>query len=680
LHQDAQQPFRPSPLGIPIISVLAAGFSASVFFTILWTEEKSISAQERLKLVKLTESFVAIFSGSRDDQSMLPAEFRRLAIEHFTGSGADELSDQTSTVFRMSARPEYAIARAEPNERLADIIAGFVNEPMSEPYHEQRLENGRVVARTLVASVAESEGCVSCHNALLQQDVYAVGDIMGAYVVERDMTANALTNAKFSAIWFLASFLLFRAIGYRERTQRLQMMHLSSRVKMEELKSEADAKERFLLSHDTLTGLPNRKVFNEHLGKTFNTHECTSMTAMIVDLDDFKIVNDSMGHAAGDALLVKVAQRLTGATQEVDAMVARLGGDEFAVFWASEIEDQKASAVAERILESVVKTVEFESWKFKPKCSIGVAVMKRRELTSPSDLLKSADAALYVAKGKGKNTYQIYDHAIDATVRRRNEIAAVLPDSIRDGDIRVVFQPQVCLHDGVFHGFEALARWRYDGQDIPPDEFIEIAEGAGVIEFLDLYVLEHAMRHSRWLEAQTGMPVPISVNLSVKSCQSPRLVEEIQDMLWSAGFPAEQLTLEVTETSLIEHLSVVQSTLRVLRALGVRTSLDDFGTGYSSLSHFTQMEFDEVKIDREFVRDIAEGNDNHTLMTHLSDMFSALDIDLVIEGIETQTQIELVRGKGHRVGQGYFFSKPLSQEETVQYLTRMAGQQDRFGA
>ncbi|MEM9496456.1 MAG: EAL domain-containing protein [Pseudomonadota bacterium] len=647
-----------------------------VFFTVLWIEESYISKNDRMQLVRLTESFVAVYSENRAETADIPAEFRRKGLQHFSSDTRRGENRRSHTTVRMSGRPGLEIESVENDLRLSNLIASFVDDPSLLPIHEQRLENWSIIARTLVPSVASSAGCVSCHNQILGEDAYRTGDVMGAYVVERDLTGNMLNDLKYAVVWFLVSLFFFCAIAFRERSRNLHVMQLKSRVKLEKIKSEADAKERFLLSHDTLTGLPNRKLFNEHMTKIFNNKDLPGLTVALIDLDDFKMVNDTMGHAAGDALLVEVAQRLQAATRPEQAMVARLGGDEFAIAWHSDPTEHSEASVGARILETVVRPLEFETWLITPHCSIGIATSQTGTFETPSNLLKSADAALYVAKERGKNTYQLFDQAIDASIRRKNDIALTLPKSIRNGDIQFAFQPKVSLQDGHFHGFEALARWTYDGQEISPEEFVKIAEGAGVVKDLDLLVLERAAARARALEDQTGVTVCFSVNLSAKSCQMPHLTEEIQDILWRTQFPPDQLTVEVTETCVIDNLKVVKNTLQKLRKIGIRMSLDDFGTGYSSLAYLTQIDFDEVKVDREFVRDIETSSDKLTLLTHLADMLSALEIDLVIEGIETQEQVDLMPQKGHWVGQGFFFSGPLKEEETVDYLMNLP---DRHG-
>lgn len=648
--------------------IIAALITSVIFLGVLWFEETTINKQERLQLVELTDSFVAAFSQTRVDDAIIPSEFRRIAMDNFTAAGQSGLSKRSGTVIRMPGTPGLELGQSEPDDRLAAIISDYAADPVFMALHEQRIENGRIIARTLVPTVADNETCVTCHNALLNQEIYEVGDIMGAYIIERDMTNNLITDLKFTAVFFFASLLLFHSIGYRERLRNLHVIQLTSRVRIEEMKNAADVSERFLLSHDALTGLPNRKLFNEHLSQIQPSNTLTALNAALIDLDDFKMVNDTMGHAAGDALLIEVAHRLKAATQTVDAMVARLGGDEFAIVWQSDAQSPSVDRIAADILNLVVRPMEFETWVITPKCSIGVASANNDALLSPTELIKSADAALYVAKDKGKNTYQLFDFAIDASVRRKIQIASVLPQSIQDGDIRIVFQPKVALQDGSFEGFEALARWSLDDKAISPIEFVKVAENAGVVKELDLHVLDAATLHAKQLEVASGREVPISVNLSAKTCQTPELIEEIQDILWTNNFAAKCLTVEVTETSVVENLEVVQDLLLALRKIGVRTAIDDFGTGYSSLAYLTKMAFDEVKIDRAFVRDLALGNENHIILTYLGGMLGELEIDMVVEGIETEKQLNLLKRHGNFVGQGYYFSVPLEIEDAEKYL------------
>jgi diguanylate cyclase (GGDEF)-like protein len=650
-----------------IYTTLAASLTAVGYFLISWSEEKSVNERERMQLIEMTNSFVSVFSQYRGEGAPVPATFRRLGIEHFSSSDRNDSAKQNTSV-RMPGRPGHELGTSEQDPRLGTIIEGFVANPTAPPVHEYGFEGNRLIGRTVLPSIANNGSCVSCHNEALQTDAYQIGDVMGAYIVERDLTANLIDDIKYSGLWFLSSFLFLWLLASRERNHNINVLRLEARVHIEKMKSEAEEKEKFLLSHDPLTGLPNRKVFNDYLSDALGSDRKELLNAALLDLDDFKTINDTMGHAAGDALLVEVALRLKKCLQNETGIVARLGGDEFAIVWDSASYTSEPDALAQRILNEMAKSMEFEKWIITPKCSIGIATWANIQSSAPSDLLKSADAALYVAKGRGKNTYQLFDRAIDDSIIRQNKIAARLPQSIREGDLRIVMQPKVLLHDGSFKGFEALSRWRLNGEDISPDEFVAVAENTGAVRDLDLRVLREAASFSTKLEQETGLDIPIAVNLSANTFRSGSLLEDIQDVLWETGLRPDRLTLEITETAAIENWKHVQEVLGKLREIGVRSALDDFGTGYSSLAYLLRMKFDEIKIDREFVRDIEPNNDNHKLLQRIAELAESLDVELIIEGLETEQQVELVQGGPHRIGQGYYFSRPLELDDARAYL------------
>ena len=657
-----------------VFATLAASLTAVGYFLISWSEEKSVNERERLQLIEMTNSFVSVFSQNRGEGAPVPATFRRLGIEHFSSSDQNDRAKKDTTV-RMPGRPGLELGTAEHDPRLATIIEDFVANPTAPPVHEYGFEGSRLIGRTVLPSIANNESCVTCHNNALRVDTYQVGDVMGAYIVERDLTSNLFDDIKYSGLWFLSSFMLLWLLASRERNHNINALRLEARVHIEKMKSESEAKEKFLLSHDSLTGLPNRKVFNDYLSDALCSDRKELLNAALIDLDDFKSVNDTMGHAAGDALLIEVALRLNTCLEKETGIVARLGGDEFAIIWETDSYSSEPDAFAQRILNEMAKPMEFEKWVVTPKCSIGIATWANIQSNTPSDLLKSADAALYVAKGHGKNTYQLFDRAIDDSIVRQNKIAARLPVSIREGDLRIVMQPKVLLHDGSFMGFETLSRWRLNGEDISPDEFVAVAENTGAVRDLDLRVLREAASFSTKLEEETGLDVPVAINLSANTFRSGSLLEDIQDVLWETGLRPDRLTLEVTETAAMANWKHVQDVLGELREMGVRSALDDFGTGYSSLAYLLRMKFDEIKIDREFVRDIEPNNDNHKLLQRIAELAESLDLELIIEGLETAQQVELVQGGAHRIGQGYYFSKPLELDDASAYLHDIVSQQ-----
>ncbi|MCV6546806.1 MAG: EAL domain-containing protein [Cohaesibacter sp.] len=648
-------------------SFLAATLTSVVYFAIAWTEDKAISKRENLQLLELADNFNKTYSSIRSDDMPVPATFRRMGIEHFNArTNKDANNSQTRVLW--PGRPGLEINRTTDDPHLKQIIRDYVANPSAPALYEHRFEDNRLIGRTVVPSVANDKTCVSCHNKELKRAAFKLGDIMGIYVVERDMTELLLADAKYAGGLFFLAFTMTWLFATRERSRNFNIMQLKSRIEIQRMRVEVEEKEKFLLNHDPLTALPNRKLFHDYLNPAATGDNKQTLHAALIDLDDFKSVNDTMGHPAGDALLEEVARRLTLCMDNIDGLAARLGGDEFAIVWHSKELICEPDSLAQRILNEMAKPFEFENRSITPKCSIGLASWTDTQKGDPSELLKLADIALYVAKDHGKNIYQVYNQAIDATIRRQNEIAAHLTRSIREEDLRLVMQPQVSLHDGRFIGFEALSRWTINGYEIRPAEFIAIAESTGTIRELDLQVLRKAVNFSADLEKQTGLAVPISVNLSANSFRSGSLLEDIQTILWAGKLPADRLTLEITETAAIENWQHVQDILGKLRAAGVRASLDDFGTGYSSLAYLLRMKFDQIKIDREFIQDIKDGNENHILLQHISDMVAGLGMELVIEGVETQKQFELIKNSVKGGGQGYYFARPMELDAARTYL------------
>lgn len=649
-----------------LIAGIIALLTSIGYFIIALSEDISISTRERLQLIEMTNSFVSVFSENRGDNSPVPAKFRRLGIDHFSDI-AQAGQGQNETMVRMPGRPGFEIEAKEMDPRLVKIIQRYVNDPSTQPLQEHRFENNRFIGRTVYPSMATSESCATCHNATLGADVYVKGDVMGAFIVERDLTGTLIDDIKYASLIFGSSFLLFGLAAMRERKRGLKVMRLESQVRVEEMKSAAEAKEKFLLSHDPLTGLPNRKLFNDYMQDAFDNGRQQHLAVALIDLDDFKAVNDCAGHAAGDAMLNHVAKRLQSCLRNAEGLAARLGGDEFALVWEIRSANEVAD-MGEAILSAMDDPLKFERLKFAPKCSIGIADWSTIQVSSPTELLKASDDALYAAKHRGKNTYQVYDLAIHQVSMRRNAIASHLPHAIRDGKLRVVMQPKVVLETGRFAGFEALTRWNHNGQELYPDEFIPVAENTGAIRQIDLHMLEEAARFSVDTEGLTGVAVPVSVNLSANSFSGGSLVKCIEDILERTRMRPERLTIEITESVAIENWANVEEVLSKLRRHGIRTALDDFGTGYSSLGYLLRMKFDEIKIDKAFLDDIEHSEGNRVILDHIAAMAEDLGTDLIVEGIETEHQIELISGGKQRLAQGYFFSPPLELDEARNYV------------
>ena len=652
--------------GSTVFVVIAAVAVTLGYFGIATSELFRKETEEREQLVQMARSFTLAYTEIRDHENPIPATFRRMGLERFSES-AIAMKGGTVAQVRLPGLPGRELGTSEPRDDLRDAILSLPADPAAV-MSTHVVEDARLIGRTMIASVATAPGCVTCHNDLLGAELYGMGDVMGAYIVETDLTAATMRNMGYSAGMFATALLCFGLIARRERRRlRTVVDSLESKVAAEQHLRAAEAQASFLASHDSLTGLANRKMFLERLEAT--VAEGGSGVLALVDLDDFKMINDTMGHAAGDALLSAVGERLTLIAEPAGGLAARLGGDEFAVLLPGR-QALRADALGERIVADVAASVQHEGRKLTPACSVGVLSLDGTGGQRPDGLMKAADEALYEAKRQGKNRHRVFDAQLRDLMTRRAELAANLPAAIQDGDITVALQPKLSLRDGSFAGFEALARWRRGSQQIEPEVFIRIAEENGLVHALDLAILRAAAGFAAEAERMTGQPTPISTNLSALSFGSPYLVEEISDILISARLPGDRLTLEITESVLVKDWERVAGILHPLRKLGVRIALDDFGTGYSSLGYLRHFDFEEVKIDRSFIQEIETDTETLFLFQSIVEMASGLGKTVVVEGIETERQRALAAERGAHQGQGFYFARPMTVQAARLYLDR----------
>lgn len=437
---------------------------------------------------------------------------------------------------------------------------------------------------------------------------------------------------------------------------------------------QAEENLHFLATHDALTGLPNRLMFREHLDALL-AHaraDATALHVLFIDLDRFKDVNDSLGHNVGDLLLRAVVTRLHGALTHSD-MIARLGGDEFVVLVKQESDG--LTVVIETIDEiqaALAQPFTIGGSQLQVSASIGVSSFPG-DGDDAQTLLKHADMAMYGAKQRGKNTYQMYVRQMSMSLHRRVEMEAQLRHAVDNGEFTLVYQPRIDLRSNHCTGVEALLRWNSPVLGaVSPVDFIPVAEETGAIVPIGAWVLREACRQGAQWQARGMGPIHVAVNLSARQFADPRLHDSILEALEDAGLPGAFLELELTESMVMRHPEQAARWLATIKRTGVRLSIDDFGTGYSSLAYLNRFPIDTVKIDRSFIRNVPDSHSDTQITSAVIALGHSLGLSVIAEGAETQAQIDFLRKEGCDEVQGYFFSRPIPADDVESFLGRVA--------
>ncbi len=426
--------------------------------------------------------------------------------------------------------------------------------------------------------------------------------------------------------------------------------------------------------HDALTGLPNRSLLQDRLGQAvaYATRSGNPVWVMLIDLDRFKFVNDSMGHKAGDVLLMTVAARLRAALRDADT-VARLSGDEFVVIVSERGDQQLTPEIVERVMNAVAQPVMLGTKEFFVTCSIGVAVYPS-ESTDADTLIEHADIAMYRAKKLGRNNFQFFSPAMNEESLERVRIEGALRNAVERDEFVLYYQPQIDMKTGKVCGMEALIRWQHPELGmVPPGRFISIAEETGMIVAIGAWVLRTACAQNKaWQDAGFDK-LRVAVNLSARQFGAADLIDKLAGVLLDTGLEPKYLELELTESLFMSDITPAVELLHRMKALGVNLSIDDFGTGYSSLSYLWRFPIDVLKIDRSFVADITRDANDEAIVTSIIALAHNLKLAVIAEGVETQEQLDYLRRHGCDEMQGYYFSKPLPAHEFEQLLREGRG-------
>jgi len=426
--------------------------------------------------------------------------------------------------------------------------------------------------------------------------------------------------------------------------------------------------------HDPLTNLANRPLLADRIEHELQARPMTEaglLAVMLLDLDDFKVVNDSLGHAAGDRLLVAFAERLRTSLRAQDT-AARIAGDEFAMLLKGP-DRAEIERVAERVLQAVVAPIDVGEQRLTVSASLGIAFAEGPGATA-EELLRGADVAMHMAKASGKGRSLVYEPSMHAAAVRRLQMRADLERALAEDQFSLRYQPIVELATADPIGVEALLRWEHPDGQIMPDDFIPLAEETGLIIPIGRWVLEAACRDMvARLDARPDARLRLGVNVSSVQLERPEFVAEVEEVLSTTGFDAALLTLELTESVLVDRSGAAIAVMRRLRELGVRLAIDDFGTGYSSLSYLRDLPIDVVKIDRAFVAGLGQGSDAPAVVRSIIHLAGTLGMTTVAEGIEGPAQVARLRSLGAQYGQGFHFAGPLTAGELTGYLADGAG-------
>ena len=422
---------------------------------------------------------------------------------------------------------------------------------------------------------------------------------------------------------------------------------------------------------DPLTNLPNRALFMDRLthGLTRAQRRHEHLAVLFLDLDRFKVVNDTLGHTVGDQLLVEVSRRLTSALRPGDT-VARLGGDEFGILLEDVADAETAETVAVRVEESLGQPYRFEGREVFVTASIGIALSSAK-LGLPEEILRDADLAMYHAKAKGKARHEVFDGSMSAPALDRMDLEMDLRSAISRHEFRLHYQPILRLDTGKITEVEALIRWQHEKRGLlQPDEFIGLTEETGLIVPIGQWVLSEACKQARlWqVEYPTTPPLVMSVNPSAKQFQNPKLVEEITQALDESGLAPSCLKLEITESTVMQDAPVTLTKLTELKELGVRLAIDDFGTGYSSLGYLKRFPVDTLKIDRSFVKGLSPDGGDNAIVRAVVTVAKSLNMDVTAEGVETEGQLAELKALGCDRGQGFLFARPVTAERVAPLL------------
>lgn len=467
-----------------------------------------------------------------------------------------------------------------------------------------------------------------------------------------------------------------RELMIRRRTSELVKSNIELKRTEEQLKRN-ELSLHHLAHHDTLTELPNRLLLIDRLNQSIKKAERAEMglALMFIDVDNFKEINDSLGHSVGDELLQAVAERLNGSIRKEDT-AARLGGDEFTIILEELDDDRYVSKVAQKLIDSFKQPINLKERDITITISIGISIFPRHG-TDTETLLRNADSAMYRTKKEGRNGYRIYSEDLTERAVERLAIETDLRRALAEHQFQLHFQPQVCLTSGRIVGVEALIRWLHPDEGLLyPNRFISLAEEIGLIEEIGLWVIHSCCQKLvEWKQAGYE-DLSMAINISGRQLVDEKFADKVRDIIQETGCEPGRIELEITEGYLIQHPDKSATQCDVLRQIGVHLAIDDFGTGYSSLTYLKQFPISKLKIDYSFVRDILDDHNDQAITRAIIALGNSLDLKVIAEGVENEKQKKFLQAEGCKLAQGYYFARPMSEKALLEYLQKPAHQSD----
>jgi len=622
----------------------AAPHVALVVLTGLDDESLAAQALQEGAQDYLVKGQLAVGSGQIETRGLLRA--LRYAVERKSLEEALFVEKERAQVTLNSIGDAVACTDISGNLSFLNVVAEQMTgwswqeaagRPMAEVFRILDATNREAIPNPMTAAVAQNRGGhLPSNSILIRRDGFEIPiEDSVAPINDRDGRATG-------------AVIVFRDVR-AARAMALQMTHLAE--------------------HDFLTGLPNRLLLNDRLSQAIalaSRHE-QSVSVLFLDLDGFKYINDSLGHAIGDKLLQSIAKRLVGCVRASDT-VSRQGGDEFVVLLSEVQRSEDAAITARRMLQAVAGAHSIDQHELHVTASIGVSVYPD-DGSDAETLIKNADTAMYQAKENGRRSYKFFKPAMNVRAVERQTIEESLRRALERQEFALHYQPKINLNTGAITGAEALIRWTHPTRgSVPPDQFIPVAEDCGLILPIGAWVLREACRQARaWTD--TGLPaISVAVNVSGVEFRTEKFPLGVFAILRDTGLDPGLLELELTESVLMTHAESTATVIQNLRARGVRIAVDDFGTGYSSLSYLRKFSIDTLKIDQSFIREINGAADNTPIVTAVIGMARGLKLRVVAEGVETLEEVEFLRAHQCEEAQGYFFSRPVPPQQFARLL------------